>query len=206
MQRVSSAWHLWLARGFVGIVSLELFANFILPCFYLIGSFPPARADPYAGAPYIGFVRGLDGDHSRIFARENLLYPNWSSAFGLADVRSLDAIYYDRYRRFMQNFLLQRNDGQIHGDLYDRFTGSEFAYEFDTEAERQFLALSSVKYLIAQSELGWPSKWLTEIVEQHRGEPLIGFGSDVFRFGSPVTRNVRGLLQYPRSGRVATRP
>ena len=25
------------------------------------------------------------------------------------------------------------------------------------------------RYLIAQSELGWPSKWLTEIVEQHRG-------------------------------------
>ncbi len=141
-------------------------------------------------------------DHSRIFARENLLYPNWSSAFGLADVRSLDAIYYDRYRRFMQNFLLQRNDGQIHGDLYDRFTGSEFAYEFDTEAERRFLALSSIKYLITQSELGWPSKWLTEIVEQHRGKQLIGFGSDVFRFGSPVIRNIRGLLQYPLSGRV----
>ena len=202
MQRASSAWHLWLARGFVGMLSLELLVNFILPCFYLIGSFPPARADPYAGAPYIGFVRGLDTDHSRIFARENLLYPNWSSAFGLADVRSLDAIYYDRYRQFMQNFLLQRNDGQIHGDLYDRFTGSEFAYEFDTEAERRFLALSSIKYLIAQSELGWPSKWLTEIVEQHRGEPLIGFGSDVFRFGDPVTRNIRGLLQYPPSGRV----
>ena len=104
MQRASAAWHLWLARGFVGLLSLELLANFILPCFYLIGSFPPARADPYAGAPYIGFVRGLNTDHSRIFARESLLYPNWSSAFGLADVRSLDAIYYDRYRQLHAEF------------------------------------------------------------------------------------------------------
>ena len=73
----------------------------------------------------------------------------------------------------MRNFLLQRDDGRVHGDLSDRFTGSEFAYEFDTEAERRFLALSSIKYLISNSELGWPSKWLTEIVEQHRGEPLL---------------------------------
>ena len=106
-----------LLRGFVGLLSLELLANFILPCFYLIGSFPPARADPYAGAPYIGFIRGLNTDHSRIFARESLLYPNWSSAFGLADVRSLDAIYYDRYRSFMRNFLLPRGGTRIHGDL-----------------------------------------------------------------------------------------
>ncbi|MGB9366372.1 MAG: hypothetical protein WCE79_10200 [Xanthobacteraceae bacterium] len=202
MQRVSAAWHLWLARAVVGVLSLELLCTFILPCLYLIGSFPPARADPYAGAPYIGLIRGLNNDHSRIFAREGLLYPNWSSAFGMADVRSLDAIYYDRYRQFMQNFLLQRNGGHIHGDLYDRFTGSEFAHEFDTEAERRFLALSSIKYLIARSEIGWPSNSITEIVEQNRGEALVGFGSDVFRFGEPVARSLRGLLQYPPLNRI----
>lgn len=201
-RRASPAWQPWLARGLVGLLALELLANFILPVFYLIGSFAPARADPYAGAPYIGFVRGLDANHARIFARESLLYPNWSSAFGLADARSLDAIYYARYRSFMRNFLLLRDDGRVHGDLSDRFTGSEFAYEFDTEPERRFLALTSTKYLIGYSEFGWPTQWLSEIVEQHRGEPLIGFGPDVFRFGSPEIRNLRGLLHFPLSGRV----
>jgi hypothetical protein len=202
MHRISSAWHPWFARGFVGLLSLELFCTFMLPCFYLIGSLPPARADPYAGAPFIGLIRGLNTDHSRIFAREDIIYPNWSSAFGLADVRNLDAIYYDRYRRFMQNFLLERNQYHFHGDLYDRFTGSEHAYEFDTEAERRFLALSSIKYLISQTEFGWPSRWLTEVVEQHSGEGLIGFGSDVFRFGSPVVKSARGLLEHPPLNRV----
>src|SRR3954469_9931658 len=165
MQRASRAWHPWFARAFVSLLALELFCTFMLPCFYLIGSLPPARVDPYAGAPFIGLIRGLNTDHSRIFAREEMVYPNWSSAFGLADVRNLDAIYYDRYRRFMQNFLLTRNESRFHGDLYDRFTGSEYGYEFNTETERRFLALSSIKYLISGSELGWPSKWLAEIVE-----------------------------------------
>jgi hypothetical protein len=158
VQCASSTWHPWLARAFVGLLSAELLANFILPCFYLIGSFPPARADPYAGAPYIGFIRGLNVDHSRIFAREEILYPNWSSAFGLADVRSLDALYYERYRQFMQNFLLPDGVASKHDDLFDRFTGSGFAYKFDTEPERRFLALSSVKYLIGSTEYGWPRK------------------------------------------------
>ena len=202
MQRVSPIWRPWFARGLVGLLALELFCTFLLPCFYVIGRLAPARADPYAGAPFIGLIRGLNTDHSRIFAREDILYPNWSSAFGLADVRNLDAIYYDRYRRFMQNFLLERNEHHFHGDLYDRFTGSEYAYEFDTEAERRFLALSSIKYLISQTDFGWPSRWLTEIVGQHSGEGLVGFGSHVFRFGNPVTRTARGLLEHPPLNRV----
>src|SRR6201988_1192820 len=183
MQR--TGWHPWLAGGLVGLLALELLVNFILPVFYLIGSLVPARADPYAGAPYIGFVRGLNTDHTRIFARESLLYPNWSSAFGLADVRSLDAIYYDRYRNFMRSFLLLRDDGRVHGDLSDRFTGSEFAYQFDSEAERRFLALSSIRYLISYGEIGWPSKWLSEIAGPGRNEPMLGVGPHTFRFGQP---------------------
>jgi hypothetical protein len=205
VQRARIGWWPWLAPGLVGLLALELFCTFMLPCFYLIGSLPPARADPYQGAPFIGLIRGLNTKDARIFAREDILYPNWSSAFGLADVRNLDAIYYSRYRQFMQNFLLARNEGHFHGDLYDRFTGSEFAYEFDTETERRFLALSSIKYLITQSEFGWPSRWLSEIVEQHRGEALVGFGSDVFRFGNPVERSLRGLLEHPPLNRVRYR-
>jgi Bacterial membrane protein YfhO len=202
MSRASAVWHPWLARGLVGLLALELFATFIVPCFYLIGSLAPARADPYAGAPYVGFVRGLEADRARVFARGSLLYPNWSAAFGLADVRSLDAIYYDRYRSFMRNFLLPPGDARVHGDLSDRFTGSEFPYQFDSEPERRFLALSSVKHIISDSEYGWPSKWLSEVAEQHRGGSLVGFGPDVFRFGGAVLRTVPGLLQYPPSHRV----
>src|SRR4051812_20718831 len=202
MQRASRAWHPWFARAFVSLLALDLFCTFILPCFYLTGLLPPARVDPYAGAPFIGLIHGLNTDHSRIFAREEMMYPNWSSAFGLADVRNLDAIYYDRYRRFMQNFLLTRDEHRFHGDLYDRFTGSEFDYEFTTETERRFLSLSSIKYLVSDSELGWPSKWLAEIGEQPRGEALIGFKSDVFCFCNPGAKSLRGMLEHPPLNRI----
>jgi hypothetical protein len=203
VRRAPPVWHPWLVRGFVGLLSLELFCNFILPCFYLFGSLPPARADPYAGAPYIGFIRSLDTDHSRVFARENFLYPNWSSVFGLEDVRNLDALLYGRYRNFTRNFLLPPGDTRRHGDLSDRFTGGDFPYDFDTETEKRFLALSSVKYLISESEYGWSSKLLDGIVEQHKAENIWGFGADKFRFGDTSIRNLRGLFQHPPSSRIS---
>ena len=181
MQRASLEKHPWLARGFVGDRVAGTARQFHSSMFLPVRLTPACQGRSLRGRS-LHRLRSRSRHRSLkdICARE-FLYPNWSSAFGLADVRSLDAIHYYRYRQFVRNFLLQRNGRHIHGDLYDRFTGSEFPYEFETETEKRFLALSSVKYLIAESEFGWPSKWLTEIVEQHRGEPLIGFGSDVFR-------------------------
>ena len=65
---------------------------------------------PYRRAPYIDFIRAANTDHSRIFARNGVLFPNWSSAFGLADVRNLDAMQYRRYRSFIRAFLLPPGD------------------------------------------------------------------------------------------------
>ena len=192
----------WLLRAFVGLLSLELLVNFILPCFYLFGGLAPAKADPYAGAPYIGFILGRNTDHSRIFARENFLYPNWSSAFGLADVRSLDALHYYRYRLFIRNFLLPPGDTRIHGDLADRFTGGEFPFEFATDTEKRYLALSSVKYLISDSDYGSPTKVTDEILNQHKGEVIRGFGPATFQIGDRTKSTVRGLFQHPPSPRI----
>jgi hypothetical protein len=78
-----------------------------------------------------------------------MLYPNWTAAFELADVRSLDAVYYRRYLAFIRSFLLAPGDDRRHGDLADRFTGSENSYNFTTDVEKRFLALSSIRYLIS---------------------------------------------------------
>src|SRR5262249_27427613 len=110
----------------------------------------------YAGAPYIDFLRARNKDQSRVFAREWVLYPNWAGAFGLADVRDLDGLYYRRYIDFIRSFLLKPGDEhRLSGDLADRFTGAEagYSYAFDTDTEKRFLALSSVKYLIGTSKV-----------------------------------------------------
>ena len=73
--------------------------------------------------------------------QDGLLYPEWSSAFGLADVRGLAPLYYERYLPFVRAFLTDSS-----GDhLNTRFVG--MGDDLTTAASRRFLALSSVRYV-----------------------------------------------------------
>lgn len=190
------------AWGFVALLAVELSFNFIVPSFYLFNTLPPASASPYAGAPYIDFLRARNEDRYRVFAREAVLYPNWSGVFELADVRGLDAMYYRRYMDFIRSFLGKPGDTRLHGDLADRFTGADgsFSYAFDTETERRFLALSSVKYLISISEYGPSANVADEILAQHKSEKLWGLGPGTFSVNG---REVRGLFHHPPSKRLS---
>jgi hypothetical protein len=203
-QRASPHARPLLLRAMVVLLSLEMLLTFIIPSFYLLGSLPPAKANPYKGAPYIDFIHANNADHSRIFGREAVLYANWSSAFGLEDVRNVDAMHVKRFRTFVRSFLLPPSAAnRQNGDLADRFSGDEFAYEFDTDVEKRFLALSSIRYLITNTDIGWSPKWLNELLEQHRGENLWGFGPDVFKIGDAETSTLRGFLQHPPSSRLS---
>ena len=134
---------MWLQWTFVGLLSAELFCNFILPNFYVFNTLPPSdQFNPYKGAPYINFLRSTNVGRYRVFGRDSILYPNWSGAFGLSDVRDLDAMYYQRYMAFIRNFLLRSDDhDRIHDELADRFTGSGngYTYRLETALEQRFL-------------------------------------------------------------------
>ncbi len=201
--RSSGPRRIWLMRSLVAALSLELLFNFLIPSFYLLSRLPPATANPYAGAPYVDFLKARNLDHARVFGREKELYPNWSAAFGIADVRSVDAVLYVRYRDFVRNFLLPPSSPtRVNGDLADRFSGQDFAYSFDSELERRFLALSSVRYLLTDSDYGFPTAVVDEIVRQHQDESIWGFGVDIF----PVDGvRMRGMFQHAPSTRVAYR-
>jgi len=193
----------WLAWSFFGLLTVELCLNFIIPSFYLFNQLPSVRPSPYAGAPYIDFISKRDQDHYRVFARDGFLYPNWAGVFELDDVRSIDGLYYRPYINFVRSFLLKPGDEQRRlGDLADRFTGLEadYPYAFDSDLEKRFLKLSSIKYLISVSEFGVPKKILDEIVAQHRAQNLRGFGPDLFQVGDRKT--ALGLFQHPPSHRV----
>jgi hypothetical protein len=193
-----------LVRATVVMLSFELLSSFIIPSFYVLGSLAPLRADPYKGAPYIDFIRAENADHFRVFGRGQMLYPNWSSAFQLADVRNIDALNFDRYRTFVRSFLLPPETApRLNGELADRLTGDEFPYEFDTDQERRFLAISSIKYLITDTEFGWPPTLQTDILDQHKGETLWGIAPQVFRIGDKTTSSVRGLFQHPGAQRLS---
>jgi hypothetical protein len=147
----------WLGWTFVAFLSVELSCNFILPNFYVFNTLPPSNEfNPYDGAPYVSFLRSRNAEGYRVFGRGGILYPNWSGAFALLDVRDLDAMYYRRYIAFVRIFLLRSDDqDRIHDELADRFTGSGNGYEYrlETALEQRFLSLSSIKYILSGNEM-----------------------------------------------------
>jgi Bacterial membrane protein YfhO len=150
----------WLGWTFVAFLMAELSCNFIIPNFYVFNTLPPSdKFNPYNGAPYLSFLRSRNPEGYRVFGRGGILYPNWSGAFALFDVRDLDAMYYRRYMAFVRNFLLRSDDeDRIHDELADRFTGSgnDYAYRLEAALEQRFLSLSSIRYILSGTEMVLP--------------------------------------------------
>ena len=195
----------WLPWMFIGLLSAELFLNFIYPNFYRHNTLPSAESNnPYAGAPYIDFLQQRNIERYRIFARDGILYPNWAGVFKLMDVRDLDAMYYRRYIKFVRNFFLRPGDEtRISGELADRFTGvgDGYLYDFVTGLERRFLALSSVRYVLSTSEVGVDRSVVNKVIDQHLAENLWGFGLGDFPIAGGGTAS--GIFQHPPSHRLS---
>jgi Bacterial membrane protein YfhO len=63
------------------------------------------RADPYPSQPWIGFLQSNTQDHSRVFSTDGILFPNISTAYGLSDIRAIDALYPERYWTYIKEFI-----------------------------------------------------------------------------------------------------
>lgn len=76
------------------------------------------RHDPYVAPAWVdGLQRALaDDDTARVFATDTLLFPNTATAFGLYDIRMLDALYNERYVRYLEEFVVP--------GFVDRFAGT----------------------------------------------------------------------------------
>lgn len=130
------------------VLALEVSLNYIPPLYYLYNNLPNRSQNPYAGAPYIDFLKRRGSHFDRIFARDGVLYPDWASVFELQDIRDLDAMYYQKYLPFLRNFVTPGPPAKTQ-ELWDRFTGWDAEYAFKTPIERRLLQLSSVRYLVS---------------------------------------------------------
>lgn len=130
----------------LALVVIEPLTTYIIPLRFVADTPPPQSVSALLGAPYVTYLEShLGGD--RLMGQDGLLYPEWSSAFGLADVRGLAPLYYERYLPFVRAFLTDSS-----GDhLNTRFVG--MGDDLTTAASRRFLALSSVRYVATTSEL-----------------------------------------------------
>ena len=75
----------------------------------------PQRHDPASKPPYIEFLES-DSSVYRVFGLDRVLYPNYSEAFGIADIRGFTAQSVERYFVYIRNF--------IQPSMRSRFTGA----------------------------------------------------------------------------------
>jgi hypothetical protein len=101
--------HRFAAPVAAGVMVLELLV-LLAPATY------SPRANPYRAPPWMHYVTlGLVADpQARVFGFDRKLYPNIAGVFGIEDVRSLDALYLQRYVAYVGAFV---------GPFVDRFTG-----------------------------------------------------------------------------------
>jgi len=98
----------------------------------------PVRAFPYDEPPYLSLLRA-SGEEFRVIGLDRELYPNTASAFGIDDVRYLDALHPLSYLDFARRFV-------ISPDVRRRFTGIEPVIQFN-----RGMNFLNVQYVVAAS-------------------------------------------------------
>ncbi len=162
----------------LGALSCEAAFSYVIPTYYLWNTPATVASNPYSGAPFIDWLKAASGGY-RIFAEDGVLLPDWASAFGLFDIRSLDAMYYRKYLPFVQQFFPDRRF-EPGVDLYDRFLGSGI-YRFDNWLQERLLQLSSVKYLVTMPSTALDKNIVDEILVQNAGHLAAGKASQISR-------------------------
>jgi hypothetical protein len=155
-----------LAAVLVALLAAEMWMCFIAPTYYWFNRLPLQTHNPYLGAPYVDVLKKEAGNY-RAFARDGLLFPNWSAAFQLHDIRDLDALYDQQYLPFVRNFFRDQNLGKQE-DLSNRFHGKG-TYSLTTPLVERLLQLSSVKYIATLRPFLISNQMVNEVLEQSRG-------------------------------------
>ena len=118
------------------IVAVELFL-------YLPKALPPL-VEPFAPPRFVQFLRA-DTAVFRVYGLEGALYPNTAAAYGLSDIRALDAMYPSGYLPLVRASLLPAARGEFVG-------GSGPG----TLRHHALLDVMNVKYVLSMTRLAEP--------------------------------------------------
>jgi hypothetical protein len=108
------------------------------------------RSDPYVKPAWYSYVQtALEGDpHARVFGLDAKLFPNTAAGLGLQDITMLDALYVERYWRFIKSF--------VQPSVVTRFNGGPYASE-ETRVARYrsnpMFDLLGVRAFVTQQDL-----------------------------------------------------
>jgi hypothetical protein len=105
------------------------------------------RVDPFDPPRWVSSLQDKLGDDSidRVFGLDNLLHPNTSAAYGLYDIRMLDAMHVERYHRYVRTF--------ISPEIEQRFIGTSVGSSEGIAAfhDNPMFDLLGVRYVVARS-------------------------------------------------------
>lgn len=111
------------------------------------------RQNPYPQRSWVSFVKATTArDATRIFSADGLLYPDTSGVYGLSDPRMVDALYVDRYWRYLRTFISRA--------ILDRFVGTGPTEGAPNLAANSMFDLLGVKYVLYDARIGnAPPAW-----------------------------------------------
>jgi len=168
-----------LAVTALALVLLEPMVAYIVPVYYVVNEAPPQSASPLLGAPYVDYLKSHLADNDRLYGEQNFLFPQWSEAFELEDVRGKNGFYPDRYLPFVHSLMSNRDSG-------DQFTG--IGDDLTTAKSQRFFALSSVQYVLTGADLTRSPGYRKIDVFGETSTTVARYGRRMFRFRSPLPR------------------
>ncbi len=127
-------------------LALFLILLLIFEMFVYVPHFRPQRYDPFTTPPYIQFLKNDTNSYRVVGMGENqpILYPNTASAYGIYDIRNINALFVNRYYSF-----IDRNIDPFR-ELHERFLGNNLNLSYK---DGKFLNLLGVKYILSPSVL-----------------------------------------------------
>jgi len=170
------------------LIAIDLLGGYFIPMWYVVNPEPPMSRNPANGAPYEAYLqRATAGDRWRVLGLDGLLYPEWSSAFGISDVRDLNAMYTRDYLPFVRAFLPNQPE------LLDRFSGTGIT-RVDDVLMRRFLTLGSVRYLAALHSISGDTTLLDGYLQDHPELMSATLHRGFYQIGG---RERPGVLMHP---------
>jgi hypothetical protein len=124
----------------VAVLFAELSLIYYVPMFFVVNTPPDDATNPYAGAPYVDYLRANRGAYERVIGQQTVLQPDWAEAFGLQDVRDNDALYYRKFFPFVRACLPP--------DMGAMAFVVNGGYSLGTPGARRLMELTSVRYVL----------------------------------------------------------
>lgn len=136
---------LWGRKGARTIVAMAVLAEL---CLLIPRGIQTERIDAFVRPAWLQYISApLKDTHERVMGIDAKLFPNTASAYGLQDIRSLNALYPTRYVTYIKEF--------IQPEFEDRFIGGP---PFGSESRRgetdnnPMFDLTGVRYIVAAGQ------------------------------------------------------